>query len=170
MTLAAVVTVAASANVTDTLNLGDAAANLATQFGVSLTDGASAGQANVAFWDKRTLSASGSQTLDLAGSLQDPFGNTITFARVKVLIVSADAANTNNVLVGGADSDAVTSLFGDATDVAVVRPGATLAWVAGSADATGYVVTATTADLLQVANSSSGTSVTYSVVIIGAAT
>ena len=38
---------------------------------------------------------------------------------------------------------------------------------AGQADSAGYAVTATTADLLHVANSSSGTSVTYDVIVIG---
>lgn len=170
MTLAAVVSVSASANLTGSPTLGDAAANLAKQWGASLVDGASAGQANVAYWNTDTLTASSSDSLDLAGSLEDPFGNTLTFARIKALIVTADPDNTNNVLVGGAASDAVTSLFGDATDVAVVRPGATLAWIAGPADATGYTVTAATADLLKIANSGSGTSVTYSVVVIGTAT
>ena len=49
----------------------------------------------------------------------------------------------------------------------VVRPGATFAVFAGQADSAGYAVTATTADLLHVANSSSGTSVTYDVIVIG---
>jgi hypothetical protein len=37
----------------------------------------------------------------------------------------------------------------------------------GTADATAYAVTATTADLLKVANSSSGTGVTYDIAVIG---
>jgi len=39
--------------------------------------------------------------------------------------------------------------------------------MAGAADATTYAVTAGTGDLLKVANSAGGTSVTYDIVIIG---
>jgi len=34
-------------------------------------------------------------------------------------------------------------------------------------NATGYALTATTADLLQITNSSSGTGVTYDIIIVG---
>ena len=170
MALSTVVGLSVSANIVNALNLGGATATLSTTFGTSLIDGALAGQANRAFWDHRTLAASTSETLDLAGSLADQFGVTMTFARIKLLVVSADVANTNNVVVGGAASNAVAGLFGATTHTAIVRPGTTLSWIVGGADATGYTVTAGTGDLLQIANSSSGTSVSYSVVVIGAAT
>lgn len=168
MTLSTVASLSVSANVSNTLNLGGSAANLATTFGLSLTDGTGAGQGNTQFWDHRTLTASASESLDLAGSLTDPFGATVTFARIKLLVISADAANTNNVIVGAAASNAVASLFGATTHTAIVRPGCTLMWMAGTADATGYTVVAATGDLLKVANSGSGTSVSYSVIVIGA--
>jgi hypothetical protein len=170
MALSTTVGLSVVANVVNTLTLGASTASLASSFGTSFADGAAAGQANRAYWATRTLTASTSETLDLAGSLTDPFGATITLARLKVLVVSADAANTNNVLVGGASSNAVASLFSAVNDVAIVRPGSTLAWIAGAADATGYAVTAATGDLLQIANSGAGTSVTYTIIAIGAAT
>mgnify|MGYP000184442162 CR=1 FL=1 len=39
--------------------------------------------------------------------------------------------------------------------------------MAGAADATGYTVTATTADLLRIANSGAGTTVDYTIVVVG---
>jgi hypothetical protein len=97
----------------------------------------------------------------------DPFGQAITFARVKGLIVSASAANANNVVIGGAASNAFTGVFGASTHTLAVRPGGLL--VLTAPDASGYVVTAGTGDLLRVANSGGGTPVTYQIVVIGAA-
>lgn len=134
----------------------------------SFADGAGVNAANRAFFDRRTLSASATESLDLAGSLVDAFGSTITWARVKVLAVTAASANTNNVIVGGTGSNGFINWVSDATDAIVVRPGGMFVLVA--TDATGYAVTAATGDLLKIANSSSGTSVTYDIAIIGAAT
>lgn len=130
-----------------------------------MTDGTGADQAKEVFTDTRTLTASASENLDLAGVLTDVFGNALTFTKIKALIVKADAANTNDVLVGGHATAAIATLFGDATDKVRVKPGGMVAFVAP--DANGYAVTATTADMLTVTNSAGGTSVTYTVIIIG---
>lgn len=133
---------------------------------ISLATGTGAGQADKIFHDERTLTASSSENLDLAGTLVDAFGATITFARIKGIVVYASPANTNNVLVGGAASNGFINWVGDTTDVIVVRPGGLFTLFA--TDATAYVVTASTGDLLKVANSGGTTSVTYDVVLIGA--
>lgn len=131
----------------------------------TLTNGTGANQANEAFFDRRTLTASSTENLDLAGGLTDAFGTTLAFTKIRALAVYAAAANTNNVLVGGAASAQFSTWVGDVTDVVVVRPGGLFLLTAP--DATGLAVTATTADLLKIANSSSGTSVTYDICIIG---
>jgi len=69
------------------------------------------------------------------------------------------------VLVGGAASNQVATIFGATNDVLVIRPGGMFALTAP--DNTGMAITASTGDLLKIANSSSGTSVTYTIVIIG---
>lgn len=130
-----------------------------------LSDGTGADQAKELWTDTRTLTASSSENLDLAGVLTDVFGNTLTFTKIKALIVKADAANTNDVVVGGHATAACASFFNDATDKVKVKPGGLVAFVAP--DANGYAVTATTADLLTVANSAGGTSVTYTIIVIG---
>jgi len=56
-------------------------------------------------------------------------------------------------------------LFLAASDGISVRPGGLFCWAAP--DATAVAVTAGTGDLLAIANSGAGTSVTYDVVIIG---
>ena len=131
---------------------------------ITLTPGTSSGNADLIFMDKRTISASSTENLDLAGGLVDPLGATLTFVTVKAIYVKASSANTNNVVVGGAGSNTLLGIFSDATDKILVKPGGVFMWVA---PATGATVTTLTGDILLVANSSSGTSVTYDIVIIG---
>lgn len=132
----------------------------------TITNGTGANQADQMFHDQRTLSASANEALDLAGVLSDLFGATIALARVKILIVYASPNNTNDVLVGGAASNGFISWVGDATDAVAVKPGGILILVAPNA--TGYPVTAGSADQLKIANSAGSTSVTYDIVIVGA--
>jgi len=134
----------------------------------SFTDGAGADQADVHWSDERTLSASATEDLDLAGGLTDAFGAAITFARIKAIYIEADSANTNNVLLGGAAANAFVGPFGAAAHTIAVRPGGAVLLVAP--DATGYVVTAGTGDLLRVGNSGAGTSVKYRIVVVGSLT
>lgn len=132
--------------------------NKLTQF----TPGTAALKADKLFSDRRTVAASSSENLDLAGVLTDPFGATLTCVKVRWIYVAAASTNTNSVLVGGAASNAFLGPFADATDILTVQPGGTLLLTAPTA---GWTVTASTGDLLKVANSSSGTGVTYDVVI-----
>lgn len=131
-----------------------------------LASGTAANQADQIWSDNRTITASGTDPLDLAGSLVDALGVTLTFARVKGLIVVAAAGNTNDVVIGGAASNTFINWVGDATDKVKVKPGGILALFAPGP--TGYPVTAATGDQLLIANSGAGTTVTYDVVIIGA--
>lgn len=135
---------------------------------LSFADGAGAGAANLMFHDQRTVAASATDTLDLAGTLADKFGQTLTFARIKAVLVVAAAANTNNVQVSQPAANGVPGVFLAAGDGISVQPGGAFLWVAPSA--AGAVVTAGTGDLLTVTNSAAGTSVTYDVLILGAAT
>ncbi len=167
MPLTSRLSIAASAIQTATLDLGTASAQLAKAYTVDLANGTAAGQADRTFHDQRTLAASANEDLDLAGVLTDAFGATLTFARVKALIVAASASNSNNVIVGGAASNQFLSWVGAGTHTVTLRPGAVLALVAGSADTTGYAVTAATGDLLRIANSGAGSTVTYDIAVVG---
>jgi hypothetical protein len=133
---------------------------------LELLEGTGNKQADLIFSDERSLAASGSEELDLAGSLVDALGNTLTFARIKLVAIFAKSDNPENVQVGGAGSNGFVTPFADASDVVVVRPGGWL--LLAAPDATAYVVTADTGDLLKIANGGAGGSVTYEIVIIGA--
>jgi len=131
---------------------------------ISLLTGVAVSQADQVFSDTRTLAASGTEDLDLAGGLSDPFGAALTFVKVKAIILLPATGNTNDVLLGGAASNGFVGPFADATDKVKGGPGGAIVLVAPKA---GWTVTAATGDLLKVANSSSGTPVTYDIVIVG---
>lgn len=129
------------------------------------TNGTTADKADLVFSDTRTVTASSTDPLDLAGSLASVYGATLTFVELKALLVVASTANTNNVRVNRPASNGVP-LFLAASDGIDVPPGGLFFW---ACPADGKVtVTASTGDILNFDNSSSGTSVTYDVVIIGA--
>lgn len=128
----------------------------------TIANGTGAGQANQIFADTRATDATG-ESLDLAGGLTNDLGATVTLATVKALIVKASAANTVDVHVGGAATNAFLGWVAAATDKVVLRPGATLCLASPVA---GYALTGGTADLLKVAAGAAG-SVSYDVIIIG---
>lgn len=132
---------------------------------LQLLNGTGADQANQAFSDERTLAASTSESLDLAGSLTDAFGASITFTKIKGMLVMADEGNGDNIEVGGAASNGFASFLGDASDVVLVPPGGLCLLTAPGAD--GFSVTASTGDLLKINNADSGAAGSYTIVLIG---
>lgn len=166
MPLTSKITVQAIADLVTSLDLVNSSSPLSTTSTFDFTNGSGANQASLIFSDTRTLTASASENLDLAGVLTDAFGAVINFTKIKALILRTAAANTNDVVIGGAATNGFISPFGAATDTVKVRPGGVMVLV--SPDATGYAVTAGTADQLKVANSGAGTPVTYDIVLIGA--
>lgn len=165
MALATDLSVRLAATLTNPLDLSTPADALVKAITLALTSGTGASQANMMWHDQRTLSASATEDLDLAGSLTNGFGATQTFARVKLILVSAAAANTNSVHVIRPAANGVP-LFLAAGDGLAVRPGGL--FLLAATDSTSVAVTAGTGDLLTFTNSAGSTSVTYDVIIIGA--
>jgi hypothetical protein len=133
---------------------------------ITLASGTGSAQANRLYDSQRTLAASATEELDLAGdsTFKDAFEQAITFVKLKVIYVAAATGNTNNVVVGGASSNAFLGPFNDATDKMVIPPGGIWMIVHRT---TGWTVTAGTGDKLLIANSGAGTSVTYDIQLIG---
>jgi hypothetical protein len=129
-------------------------------------DGTGALQANNIFTDTRTLAASANEDLDLNGAtLINVYGTALALTKVRGLVITAAAANTNDVQVGGAASNGFISAFGAATDKIKVKPGGLL--VLCAPDVNGYSVTAATADLLRITNGGAGTTVDYTIAVWG---
>jgi len=148
------------------LDLGSRSAPLTYSILKSITDGTGANQCQKLFSDTRTIAASGNEDLDLAGTgLQDMLNVNLALTAVKVLYVKAADANTNDVVIKGAASNGFLGPFGAAAHTVTLKPGQF--FLVTNLTASGWTVTAGTGDLLNVANSSSGSSVSYDIIIAG---
>lgn len=163
MSVTAEINFGVSGKQTNVLDLGTGAFPFALSNTLSLASGTGASQADKVFSDTRTLAASATEDLDLAGVLVDAFGAALTFAKIKAVFITAAPGNTNDVNLTRPAANGVP-LFLAAGDGLPVRPGGGVGWFAPG---TGITVTAGTGDLLTLTNSSGTTSVTYSIVILG---
>jgi hypothetical protein len=130
----------------------------------SMGSGTASGLADLIFTDTRTIAASGTEDLDLTGSLTDALGATLTFVKVKAIMIKAASGNTNSVTVKPATTNGFLGPFNAAADKISIPPAGMMMVQAPSA---GWAVTAGTGDLITIANSSSGTGVTYDIIIVG---
>lgn len=129
-----------------------------------LSSGTGASAVDVEYIDQRTLAASANETLDLRGSLKDPFGTTLNFVKVKGIFIKASSANTNNVLFKPNATNTFLGPFNAAADQVAIPPGGAFLV---TAPVGGWATTAATGDLIYLANSAAGSSVTYDIHIIG---
>lgn len=162
MALTTSITIQISASQSLVLDLTTRTANLVKNPAVAMDTGTGLNQADVIFSDTR--STAGTDSLDMVGGgLLDNLGQTWAPARIKGIIVVAAAANPGNVLLRRPASNGVP-FFTAAADEVPIHPGGIFVLLAPSA--AGYVVTAGTGDLIDLA-ASAGT-VTYDIYIIGA--
>lgn len=131
------------------------------------TEGSGAGQFNKVWHQTRTFGGS-PDDLDLAGVLQDAAGQGVSFTRL-VLVYIVNLSLTNTITVGNAAANPVTSILG-ATGTVTIRssPNAAQGYHSKiyfeAADATGYAVTAGTADQFRVSGTSGQQ---YAVILAG---
>jgi|SRR5581483_2517755 len=164
MSLTGRLSVKASLREVKALDLGSAEFPLEKAYEWAIASGVAGGQADLLFTDQRTLAASASEDLDLAGALQGVYGAAIALAKVKAVIIKAADGNTNDVQVTRPAANGVP-VFLAAGDGIALGPGEIFAWFAPTG--AGKTVTAGTGDLLTITNSAGGTSVTYDVLILG---
>ena len=145
-------------------NLGDANSNYGGFPNIIMDNGTGANQADTVYSETRTLAASATFDLDLAGALLNPLGAAAIFVKVKAIAIKARAANTNNVVLGAAAANGFVGPFGAATHTVSIPPGGEVVIVAPIA---GWTVTPATGDLLRTTKSGAGTAVTYDIVVIG---
>lgn len=135
----------------------------------TLADGTAANQADLLFVDQRTVASATNDDIDLAGVLSDAFGSTITNAELVALMVinapKSGSANTTDLTIGAGSNPVTGFLGGTAPTIGPIKPGGFV--MLGSPDAAGLgAVTASTGDILRIANSS-GASATYQIAIVG---
>jgi hypothetical protein len=128
----------------------------------ALTSGTGSDQSDLLFWDTRTLTAT-SENLDLAGSLSDVFDNTLTFVKIKAIVIqNTSTTATENLAVGGAASNQFINWVANSSDIVNIGPsGIFVLW----SPIDGYAVTAATGDLLKIDAGSD--TITYKIVLIG---
>lgn len=154
---------------------GDATNISSWSYSKKLTDGTAADQANRIYVAATTIAASTTANLDLAGVLEDMYGQTVTFAKIKVMyfeVLTTTAAVS--MLIGGHATAAFYSWLNSATDAdtdqAAIRVLNGGVFMLGSTNNAGYPVTATTADQLTLTNESSTLTLHYRCAIVGTAT
>lgn len=158
------IAVGITAKLTGAADLGTPVAPVRVSKTIDILPGTSAlGMGDILWADERTLAASGTENIDLAGVLAGLLGGTVTAAEITAIYVEANAANTNDVVLFGAASNAFNAGLTGTTPKVAVGPGDCLLLT----NRKGFGVTAGTGDILLVANSSSGTGVTYKIVIVG---
>lgn len=146
----------------DTSNSG------AFSYGSSLTSGTGAGTASVFYADEITIAAGATTNLDLAASLTDIFGASISFAKIRLLyieVLATDASTGTSISVGGHASAACASFFGDSSDKIKVKNGG--CFQLSCKDAAGYAVTATTGDIIKIVNDDNSNPVVVRIGIAG---
>ena len=125
------------------------------------TPGTGNNQLDKVFADMRTLTGGASESLDLAASLVDSFGGTITFAKLKVLLIRNLSAT--QILTIGNGSNPLINWVGAGTHTVIIPPMGMLLLVAPLA---GYAVTPDTGDILKIANSATNPC-DYQIVLAG---
>lgn len=148
-------------NVLDQRNVNDA--NKQTYL-KAFTDGDDVDKAEVVFHDEYSLTASGTQALDL-GALVDAFGNTITFEKVKMIIVRNMSTTAGDLVKLGPGTNAHTQILGGTAPFINIPPGGCFAWCDPSDDATN--ITPSTDDDLLLTELGGASTVLVRVTIVG---
>jgi len=133
-----------------------------TLYNWTFTSGTNANQMNQLWTDQRTLTASATETLDLAGGITNTFGTVLTMAEVSLMVVSSATANTNTIIIGNAAANEFDSWLGGTNHTITVRPGGFFLLAAPDVD--GYTVS--TDGNLKISNGGTG-SITYDIYIGG---
>lgn len=138
----------------------------------TLANGTGAGNAQYVYVTQPSIAASSSLNIDLAGSVTDVYGNTITFAKIKVIYVELTTTTAASTIdVGGASSAGfanwISSAGTFATDQPKVRVRNGGIFFLGCTDGTGYAVTATTADILKITNNDGAVAASLNILIVG---
>ena len=148
------------------LDLNDPADAGLFTFTDTLSTGTAVDQANMIWHDQRTVSAGANDDIDLAGSLTDGFGATITFTKIKGIFVQNTSTTVGDILTIGEDgANGFVTWLNAAADKVKINPGGMFALYDPSAAA--YAVTASTGDILRITETGSSNAVTYNIILIG---
>lgn len=165
-TLATVLTMNMEGKYEDALDFHNVLDRLNKSFGDTMATGTGANQADQMWHDQRTLTAA-SEELDLSGggavALVDGFGDTLTFVKIRcVLIQNLNTTSGHDLTVGAAAATQFVGWFGAVTETTTVDPeGIMLQW----SPSDGWAVGAGASDMLKI--DAGANTITYNIVILG---
>ncbi len=142
----------------------------------SLTFGTGENQADQMWHDQREITPStGTDDLDLAGGLTNAFGETITFATIRRIVVinrgeedglgGFTETDGEHLLLGNGGANSFNDLF-NGVDASEIKVGSGDIFVI-SKKLTGFTVTAGSADIFRVNHGGGSKDITYDIIIIG---
>ena len=106
-------------------------------------DGTTANKADLIFADQRAVTTGANDDIDLAGTLTDAFGVTMTFVElVGILIINAPitgSANTADLTIGLVSNPFLGFLGGTTPTIGPIKPGGAFMIFAGDANGIGTV-------------------------------
>lgn len=149
-----------------TNNFGNTSNSSQFQFTSSTSNGTGSGQADLVYLAQTTIGASSTLSLDLAGSLSDLFGNTITMVRVKTIYVELATTTTASSINVGGNVNGLVNWISAAADYVVIQNGG--CFMIHAPGATAYAVTAGTGDILDITNNDGTNTATVKIAIVGA--
>jgi hypothetical protein len=154
---------AMSGSIESDTGLARGTAALASVWTTDLKNGILADQADLVYTLKaQSIASAGTLSIDVAGTLTDPFGTAFTPAKLRVVWIYSRSNNTTDLtLLGGG---AAVPILNTAATTATLRPGGM--FLTTDSSTTGIPVTATTADIIQIVNAA-GAAALVDVVLVG---
>jgi len=135
----------------------------------SLADGTSDNQVNQVWSTTGNLTPSATTTIDLAGGITDLYGDTVTFAAIKAIIIknttTTDADGTDPLVRIGAAAGTVWNPVFQATSDTVDLPPYGAIMLTAPID--GWPVSDGTSDYLKLANQDADGTASYEIGILG---
>jgi len=146
--------------------------NASFTYSKSTTNGTGAGKAQKLHVDTLTIAGGATTTLDLDGVLTDVFGTAISFDRIKVIYIELTTTTTStSITVGGHATQAFRNWITGAPDMDTAQPKIRVrnggCFFLACTDATGYDVTNTTQDKLNITNEDGSNAATVNICLIG---
>lgn len=136
----------------------------------SFVNGTGANSANQFYVTQFTLAGGATQSIDLSNTATlDPLAAAVAFTKIKLLYIEVvedpDAVATGTGITVGGDTNAVSSIFGDASDKIKVQQGG--CFQLSTPSSAGYAVTSSTADTIKIVNDDSTNAVIVRVGVVG---
>jgi len=161
-TLVTRVAVDMSGTLVGTTGLSPTTSKLSAPRVMDFANGVAAGQADSIYTSTASIATAATLTLDVKGALLDPLGTAFTPAKLKVVYIYSQPANTTNL-----------TLFGDAASVPILNTAATTStllpggmFLMVQPPLAGIAVTATSADIIKIVNAAGATAV-VDIIIVG---